>query len=1476
MKNTMALSNSAVRLLSIIAVFFMIAVSGAAFAASTIGGGIWTGARLPNGSPKMVGNAPIINDGVRQVKVMVQDLDTGDFVAYGMVAPGANTWSATVPGPGNYLAMFMADGHDVTSREYHVPSDGVAVAQEAYLPPAPLPKANLLLYAFKDHYVNSEDDYPMDYALKGVKFIVKNEKGVVVAEGISGSQTMADMPAGAGPDINGLYYFRNLEPGNYEVTVDTMGPIQISDPTTGTLVNAPGGTQWYQISSTEGTNVEEVTLYPGDPGTTAGGYWTWFAFVDKQQPLPAGADAGSISGRLFDADGPWFPLIEPFNPPPPQDQFVTPNLYVPKGLLVLYPNIQTVGVVKPIATTEADPVTGEYTFSNVPPGNYRIYAIDLPLDYIWQETQATVTPGAAVTGADIYLPRWFARLSGAVYDVATGLTVPGAKVTLRIEDGSVWKETVTDANGNYSFDRLPEVEVLGVVSVEPPPGYRAFMMWPVNQSYDMSSSTVQWYTANYRADLLLQPILPTEGVIRGFVHNDNLELKPDASGKMVWRADGLYDENEEKTFSGVTVELLDAAGTVVASTVTGGIDKADLIAQGWLQPYTWPVDEFGGVFMGKTTGQYEFRGLAPGSYQVRAVLPAGFSAVEPGGVKPVALAGGSSARADLGIKTEAPLAGEIEGGIFDDLNLDPNPLSIWFDEKAVIEGAPLGVYDHLGYFLGSAKMGGPLCYAGSTICPCGTPGVTPGCPVQTPEVGIRVAPGTHIFVGNDPAFPNNGYRPEFDPLPWTYSFGQGKNKFEADWSLIPTAMAMLDGGAMPGGPLGNDLITPQNQPVIVSITPLSPPPAAPVVQGGYFNMLALNNTATMTDAGSIQLALAATTTATAPAGVVMRIDGMNFGDKQRYSTVTLSGVKLVVKSWSNTAIVVTIPADSIMGALVVSTSTGISNAMYPDLVYSAKMTQNMSVRSVFVDAAATGGGNGSQGSPYRTINEALAKLPVVTGPKYVFVRPGTYNERIQIRKNDVNLIGYGAHETIINGSGPLTISPKGVSRGGPVVFIGRGGKLGAVSRVTVSGFTIEGGSTKGKSGGGIFGDYGNANLDINTSIITRNSGEYGGGIWLHKSNHAVRIWSNVIAANGAVGGYGGGISVNDEPVYGPAIPYGANEHVMDDANPPLKTAYNIYNNLVIYNVSPDYGGGMSLYEAKDMLNVIGNVIMENKSYDHGGGIFFEDCGAVDLSGNLFMHNYAADDGGAVSFEDVGDNTSTVKVYNNLFAENIADDMGENTARGGALAFDDTLRAEVYSNTIVGNVAAGTNKPRGGAIDAERHGHEYMNLNPAFSDVKVYNNIIWNNWRLDYSLDHRRNKEFAGQNYLMGVNYVWTQDNLHVDNPAVQGEWASQNNSESFTKVEYNNLSDGSYAARTGNMNADPAFANPMVYNWHLTRGSPASNKVPLVSAPFRDLEYSRRIVADGFAEMGAYEVLVPQPNILMIPAIRNIITMPKH
>lgn len=1368
-------------------IFLLVPTLGVSAETATIGGGIWKGAKLSDGTPQVIGNAPITD-----AKVMVQNMSGGAVVAYGDIE--GNSWTATVE-PGEYIVMVSAPGYDATSREFAV-NAGDTLRKDAYLPPLPFPKANLLVYAFIDNYVNGEDDFPTDPALKGVTFKVIDEAGNVAATGVSGLSPT--LPDGAGPDTDGLYYFTGLEPGEYHIC---------ADPTTVPAYNTGKGSEWYLTTSEEGGHCWEAVLYPGDPGTENGVYLNWFGFVPKLGQLPAGSGGGSISGTLLDADGAeWGPGGVSPNP------FVSPNVHVPDGLLILYSFSET-SPPEPVATVEADPATGNYTFENVPPGRYKIFASDLPIDYVWGQVQVNMSPDS-ITGLDIYIPRFYARIQGYVEDASTGDVIPGSKVRLRLKDGSVWKEETAGPDGWYNFDKLEEVEVLGYVDVELPSGFHGSLD---PSGFDRMTRTVQWFSYNYRTDLKLEPIPTETGDIGGFIFVDRLE-------RGSWKADGVYDPDEERTYHGAVVELYDETGALVAAAGTGKADKASLASQGWIEPYTWPPDAFGGVFYGQLPGYYEFRGLAPGAYTVKLRTPSNYSPSPAGSdTRTITVAGGSRAGEDFGITTLVPLAGEIEGGVFDDVNIDENPSSLLFEEKAGIAGAPVGVYDHLGYLLGVGYMGNPICYSGSTVCPAGEE------PVQKPEMERRFAPGIHLYVGNDPTI--EGFNPNYEPLTLPYEFGQGKYKFEADWSLIPTAFL---------GQLMTGNIIPANTPVVINVAQVAP------VALDLSRALALNSSDL---SGYAWLSAARVSTESGAATV--NITGQNFGDKEGYSTVTLGGVQLKCAYWSDSRITAEVPKDAVSGPLIVATSTGISNSIPVEITYERKRSSHIRARSVYVNGAYAGASDGSKDRPWKTVNDALKRLPSRT-PRYVFVAPGTYREKIWIKSSNVNLIGSGPHDTVVDGTG---------LEAGPVITIGKGGERGGVSNIAISGFTITGGSAGDESGGGVFGDYGNSNISISNSVISRNGGYYGGGVWLHKSNHNVNIWSNIIAENGGSGGYGGGISVNDEPEYGAV--HTEPEHTADDLyTGPPPGEYNIFNNLIFHNFSPDYGGGVCLYEVKDRLNVYGNIVTENRSDDHGGGAFFEDTGPVRLYGNVFLRNYSADDGGGISFEDVGDDASIVEVYNNLFAENIADDRGETTARGGALAFDDTFYASVYNNTIAGNVVAGAIDPAGGAIDSERNGHEYVNKAPGFSDPRIYNNIIWGNWRLEYD---GTVGDAEGLSYRTGRNYRWTPDNLHVDNPALQGEWDSCNNSESFGYVRYNDIA-GGYSNGTGNMEADPLFVDSTGLNWHILAGSPSIGYCSSETSPKADLEALIRVPDENHnVELGAYEFRDGQSTVIRIP-----------
>ncbi len=1515
---------------SVVAILVLLIISSSLYAQPpatiTIGGQIYEG-QNDGAEPVLAPDSSLTE--ITDATVMVQNQHSGGaFIAYGTVT--GNSWTADVPAGGDYVIMFSAPDHDLTSREVTVDdsggvthpkqlTDGSTVtstdpdAIDAYLPPLPLPTANLLVYAFYDNYVNGEpDDYPEDIHLNGVTWTVCPEDdypaGPGCQTGVTGSQTTITLPDGTViTETDGLYYFTGLPPGE---VIATSAADQVYSYPQLPEVAAMGftaSTEFYLNYTEEGGPTWDPKLLPGDPGTEDGSFLIWHSYVaklgqfgDPTNPNPFNSSlVGSIYGFVLDADG--NDPEEPFPVPGPPG--VSPNGRVPEGLLILYTNDELIKT-HPVATTEADPVTGEYEFVNVPPGRYKMQVMDVPLDYVWVQQQVTVWSGIETTASPL-VPRFFGRGQGCVIDNSTGLLMSGVEVQLRYKSGSIKKTATTGAapsslpaptgdgftyptscdGGWYNFDDMPEIEVEGHVDVKLPPNYRGAMITdtftynndptklptptdPYTITHNAMNRDIVWLTANYRADLYLEPIPATEGDIRGFVWNDHLS-------KGTWVGDGIYDEYEERTLHGVTVELWDAAGTtLITTTTTGKFSKSDAALQGYQQPYTIPPNELGGVYVGPMIGFYEFRGLTPGAtYTLRVIPPTGFSpsdTAHPLGEATVTVAAGLGADVNFGVNTLVPLAGEIEGGVFDDLNLDVNPLSLLHEEKAGTPSVPVGVYDHLGYLLGAGYMGNPLCYDGSTVCPPGED------PIQKPEVERRFAPGVHLYYGNDPAF--DGFNPLYPTLALPYTFGQGKYKFEADWSLPPLATGL----PFMGGPL---------EPV-EPILPEDGPEINDVAEGGSY-----------------------------------LITGSNFGTEQGYSTVTLSGRELEVISWSDTEIHVQDTPDDVSGPMLVTTVAGPSNGWHYDTGYTP-------AGSVFVDDDGTSGGDGTEGNPYSTITEALDNLPSTT-PRYVFVAPGTYNELIWIRESDIYIIGAGPLETTIDGTIISTPnSPHGLGgNGGPVVYIGVGGGNSwedketwgqAVENIIINGFTIKGSRvaedarTGEEIGAGIFADYGNRNIDINNNVIVRNGGYYGGGIWLHKSNRDVKIWANTIAENGNWGGYSGGISVNDEPFYPEYFPesgpragmrmteaHGEPEHTVDDSCETATTfpmassykkidgdpgcepwgTYEIYNNHIFRNFSPDSGGGIALYEIKDHLKLFGNLIEDNWADDHGGGAFFEETGPIDIYGNKFLHNYSRDDGGAISFEDVGDDIALIKIYNNLFAENIADDCGENTARGGALAFDDTFYVEVYNNTIVGNIVAGSLNPAGGGIDSERHGHEYNHddpdgsryVAPGYSDPKIYNNIIWDNWRLEYEQPMSGEEEDLCYNW--GENYVWTPDDLHVDNPAEQDSWESYGNSESFTRVEYNVISDGQYASRVGNISDDPLFTAPSVFHfpadsnsplmdpgsdWHLGDGSPAIDQAPVDDAPKDDLDRFPRSPRHAMIDMGAYEFQWTNPNTITI------------
>jgi len=246
------------------------------------------------------------------------------------------------------------------------------------------------------------------------------------------------------------------------------------------------------------------------------------------------------------------------------------------------------GTVIATTTTSGD---GNYTFSNLSAGSYSVrvtppagVAQTYDLDGVATANVAAfaLTAGQARTDVDFGY-RGTASVGDRVWNDADGDGVQdadetglnGVTVQLLNSGGTVIATTTTSGDGNYTFSNLSAGSYS--VRVTPPAG--------VAQTYDLDGVA----TANVAAFTL------TAGQARTDV---DFGYRGTASvGDRVWNdadGDGVQDAGETG-INGVTVQLLNSGGTVIATTTTAG------------------------------DGNYTFGNLAAGSYSVRVTAPAGYA-----------------------------------------------------------------------------------------------------------------------------------------------------------------------------------------------------------------------------------------------------------------------------------------------------------------------------------------------------------------------------------------------------------------------------------------------------------------------------------------------------------------------------------------------------------------------------------------------------------------------------------------------------------------------------------------------------------------------------------------------------------------------------------------------------------------------------------------------------------------------------------
>ena len=327
-------------------------------------------------------------------------------------------------------------------------------------------------------------------------------------------------------DVKGAYAFTNLEEGTYKVRVRQEGPIadlvQTEDP-----------------DATKDNTSGDITLELNDPIKEN----VNFGYISDN----------SIAGTVYRDDNRSGALNSGEKGYPEQ----TVQLLDKDGAV--------------IATTKTD-ANGAYSFDNLPDGTYSVRVVK---DGALTDLEQTGDPDSTLDNASEpitlneanptkknvdfgYVPDYF--ITGTIYrdgnrsgalDTDEKL-YEGVTVQLRDKDGNVVATTTTDADGTYSFDKLP-AGTYSVTVVQDGPIASLEQTGDPDAMKDNSSEPITLNNDNPS----------TTDVNFGYVNNNSL------SGT-VYRDDSRNGDQDgtEPGYSGVTVQLLDKDGQVIATTTT--------------------------------------------------------------------------------------------------------------------------------------------------------------------------------------------------------------------------------------------------------------------------------------------------------------------------------------------------------------------------------------------------------------------------------------------------------------------------------------------------------------------------------------------------------------------------------------------------------------------------------------------------------------------------------------------------------------------------------------------------------------------------------------------------------------------------------------------------------------------------------------------------------------------------------------------
>jgi protocatechuate 3,4-dioxygenase beta subunit len=258
------------------------------------------------------------------------------------------------------------------------------------------------------------------------------------------------------------------------------------------------------------------------------------------------------------------------------------------------------------AFTEVEPASGYYLVFDMPTTDHRLVQPDQGTDNTRDSDAHPVTFRAPTTGGISLVSgqqdnSWDAGMPLAIGDFvwedsnADGIQTPGELgldgVTVNLYDSSytLVATTTTAHGGRYGFTGLPDG------------WYRLEFVLPTNYSFTAPHLGTIWDDSDVDMN-----ITPTSGFTDWITHTttafpnswSDAGMLTTALDGRIWHdqdADGIYDMGQDGGIDGITVQLLNGSGVLLATTTTAGY------------------------------GYYRFEGLSPGTYQLAPVLPPGAS-----------------------------------------------------------------------------------------------------------------------------------------------------------------------------------------------------------------------------------------------------------------------------------------------------------------------------------------------------------------------------------------------------------------------------------------------------------------------------------------------------------------------------------------------------------------------------------------------------------------------------------------------------------------------------------------------------------------------------------------------------------------------------------------------------------------------------------------------------------------------------------